>query len=608
MKTKTCLLMALIILAGCTKDEEPEQQNRAPGTFSVTTLASENSATISWSKAVDPDGDTVVYTVTLENETLVSGGNGLEINKTGLSPETSYSGKVIASDPQGLSSEKTFNFTTSNTPNASPSASALNSPEKDETGVVLTPIFNWGSSSDPDGDAITYDLYLDMNSNPSAKVGADLSDTSFETPSSLSLNTMYYWKVVAKDGKGGESVSETYTFTTNAPPSAIILEIPVNNALNQDPVDVEFKWEVPSDPDGDQVVFDFYLDQNSNPTTLVYTDFTDLPYSPQERLESESTYYWKVVAKDGKGGSTVSEIRSFSTSVSLAGEEATDDAGFSIRYGHSSVVFNNKMWVIGGNRGSGSGTNDVWSSDDGTNWTEVTANAAFSARFEHASVVFDNKIWVIGGRVNSSSSGERNDVWYSGDGINWTQATANAAFAPRYIHEVLVYNGKMWLISGRTQNSQPVDEEVWSSSDGISWELETDTAGFCCRGASAVVFNNKMWYIGGFSDNVYSSTDGVNWTTENNQAEFDARANHSSVVYDNKIWVIGGTNASNTGLKFNDVWYSEDGISWIEAAKDGGFAPRASHSSVALNNKIWVIAGDAGGLGVPFFNDVWYLE
>ncbi|MEN8788671.1 MAG: hypothetical protein ABF295_04075, partial [Flavobacteriaceae bacterium] len=122
------------------------------------------------------------------------------------------------------------------------------------------------------------------------------------------------------------------------------------------------------------------------------------------------------------------------------------------------------------------------------------------------------------------------------------------------------------------------------------------------------VFNNRLWYIGGFTDNVYSSADGVNWTEETNQAEFGARTNQSSVIFDNKMWVIGGADAANPSSKYNDIWYSEDGITWIESTRDGIFDRRGSHSSVVFNDKIWVIAGDEGGVGTPFFNDVWYLE
>jgi hypothetical protein len=76
--------------------------------------------------------------------------------------------------------------------------------------------------------------------------------------------------------------------------------------------------------------------------------------------------------------------------------------------GHQSVVFDEKMWVIGGF--ADSNKNDVWSSTDGISWTTATDEAAFSGRDDHQSVVFDEKIWVIGGDDNLD---RQNDIWYS---------------------------------------------------------------------------------------------------------------------------------------------------------------------------------------------------
>lgn len=42
-------------------------------------------------------------------------------------------------------------------------------------------------------------------------------------------------------------------------------------------------------------------------------------------------------------------------------------------------------------------------------WTQTTTSAAWTARYDHASVVFDNKVWIIGGNGGVN----RNDVWYS---------------------------------------------------------------------------------------------------------------------------------------------------------------------------------------------------
>ena len=45
---------------------------------------------------------------------------------------------------------------------------------------------------------------------------------------------------------------------------------------------------------------------------------------------------------------------------------------------------------------------------DGRNWSNANASDHWSARAAHSSVVFDNKIWVMGG----ASVREFNDVWF----------------------------------------------------------------------------------------------------------------------------------------------------------------------------------------------------
>jgi hypothetical protein len=50
----------------------------------------------------------------------------------------------------------------------------------------------------------------------------------------------------------------------------------------------------------------------------------------------------------------------------------------------------------------------------GSLWTQATAAAGWTARHVHASVVFDNKMWVLGGY----NTARRNDVWYSSNGVS----------------------------------------------------------------------------------------------------------------------------------------------------------------------------------------------
>ena len=43
-----------------------------------------------------------------------------------------------------------------------------------------------------------------------------------------------------------------------------------------------------------------------------------------------------------------------------------------------------------------------------------------------ASVVYDGRMWVIGGHSPANDGQDLNDVWWSTDGANWTLATAAA--------------------------------------------------------------------------------------------------------------------------------------------------------------------------------------
>ena len=71
------------------------------------------------------------------------------------------------------------------------------------------------------------------------------------------------------------------------------------------------------------------------------------------------------------------------------------------------------MWVMGGLVSGSVGKNDVWSSTDGVNWTEVLADgdAPWLARFTHQAVVYDGKMWVMGGQIGSGV--KLNDVWHT---------------------------------------------------------------------------------------------------------------------------------------------------------------------------------------------------
>ena len=302
--------------------------------------------------------------------------------------------------------------------------------------------------------------------------------------------------------------------------------------------------------------------------------------------------------------------------------EVTSNASFSPRYGQSTAVFNDKLWVIGGTSDSGS-FNDVWSSSDGKSWTLETDNAGFSPRFFHGTVVFDNKLWVIGGLSNYVA---QNDIWSSSDGKRWTKVMTVWGFSPRYGHSTAVFNNKIWVIGGIKSDAM---NDIWSSPDGSNWTLQTAEADFQPRyGAGVTEFNHRLWVVGGFyilpygdlgimsgpRVDVWSSRDGSTWELENSCAAFERREFVPLTAFDNKMWIIGGggpeqyggpKESDPIGYIFNDVWSSSDGINWTLETENAGFSPRYGNSVITFNNTIWSIGGiDDNGVK----NDVWQMN
>jgi len=63
----------------------------------------------------------------------------------------------------------------------------------------------------------------------------------------------------------------------------------------------------------------------------------------------------------------------------------------------------------------------------------------------------------------------QSDVWYSSDGIHWTEATPAAPWHGREGFTAVVYGGKMWLLGGFWQTGWPQFEarplnDVWYSN------------------------------------------------------------------------------------------------------------------------------------------------
>lgn len=208
-------------------------------------------------------------------------------------------------------------------------------------------------------------------------------------------------------------------------------------------------------------------------------------------------------------------------------------------------------------------TKDVWSSTNGTTWSLLTTAAAFQSMNQARTLTFAGKLWNLGGAL---SSGWTNDVYNSTDGITWTLVTATPAYmvsgVARQRFGVCVFAGKMWVIGGWTSGSGYLND-VYYSTDGITWTQAT-TAGAFTAVLNPVVgsIGPTMYLFGGSNAQQtgqgYKTVDGVTWTSLGAMdATFTANVGQAlwmdGIIHQNKfVYPVGfaGTTPNNVNYMY----------------------------------------------------------
>ena len=85
--------------------------------------------------------------------------------------------------------------------------------------------------------------------------------------------------------------------------------IPENGAINVS-ANVDLRWKC-DDPDGDELTYNVYIGKTT-PPPLIESNLSE-PYYDPGFLDFETTYYWKIVADDNRGGYNESSIWNFTT-------------------------------------------------------------------------------------------------------------------------------------------------------------------------------------------------------------------------------------------------------------------------------------------------------
>ncbi len=107
--------------------------------------------------------------------------------------------------------------------NSAPSQPVLLTPEQSAEGSPTRVYLSWAESSDPENNALTYNVYFGANQLPDQPQWSGLTktyavvgpETSDETGIILAPNTTYQWKVEAQDLYGNRSSGEVRSFHTD---------------------------------------------------------------------------------------------------------------------------------------------------------------------------------------------------------------------------------------------------------------------------------------------------------------------------------------------------------------------------------------------------------
>lgn len=203
------------------------------------------------------------------------------------------------------------------------------SPANGAINVSLTPTLDWNGITGIMGYQYQYSTDVNfLNAQTYA-----ISGSSQATISGLSYGNIYYWRVRTFTTIDTSAWSDVWSFTAQAELSTPVLTSPVNNASNLN-LSLTLQWQSVLNATS----YEYQYDVNSNFTSpnLGYTSGTSDVIS---NLDFNTTYYWKVRAKNTSGYSNWSTVWSFTTK-NLEAPVLVSPVNNSVAIDTASVVLN----------------------------------------------------------------------------------------------------------------------------------------------------------------------------------------------------------------------------------------------------------------------------
>ena len=198
--------------------------------------------------------------------------------------------------------------------NKAPTVVNLIYPTKNLLCTANTINFNWSKATDPENDALEYNLII-ATDRAMTNVVENSTITNLQTTVSLEKQTAYYWKVDALDINNNQGTSsEIFAFFTkgegalNYAPFSAELVSPENNSNQSTFTSISLTWDAADTNTTDILTYELYFGENS---TLTLIDDSLSDKSRIVSVESGKSYSWKVNVKDQNGAKSIGQIWSF---------------------------------------------------------------------------------------------------------------------------------------------------------------------------------------------------------------------------------------------------------------------------------------------------------
>lgn len=256
-----------------------------------------------------------VYDIKSDNEGWGSYPNNLSWKVSGLKDETKYFVEINNVNVNGQIKSYNYWFRLTDINHSSkPAPPILLSPLNFAKNIKTSTTFSWEASQN----AAKYNFQISDDKQFKNLIHnlSNINNNSFYV-SNLDYQKTYYWRVSATNDAGTSDWSEIWEFTTSD--SKLIspeLLAPKNNDIVNTVVP-RLEWEKIQSAENYLVqvsITNNFSGFNVKLSKTVNDNFLEIPFGI---LQTNTTYYWRVMAKNNNGDSDWSNIWSFNTGTAL---------------------------------------------------------------------------------------------------------------------------------------------------------------------------------------------------------------------------------------------------------------------------------------------------